>query len=574
MPLTFSPYCVAIIAFALTCSPTSAESFLKERKSSLRSKSDASDFNQNLRTATGEALGCGGHVGEKQMGKIRESLMTMWNAIHKDWNGRIDKRSLRYLVYRHFHQKWSLMIKGFEPSRPTNLTGWGNNDDILSTKVPAFVESVLESRHAQENGFDLQDAVYMVATIEELIFDSESIVLERVYESQRKPMSRSLSQAGMQQLLESYVVHWMLADDEEGIQLVMQKKAFMKDIIPHWDQILAYLDGRVKEVLYRRESRPRENSREGHNALAPQFSFDDAHALVGGITKSFASFWESECAVMKNALVKMDVHGTGRVPLSKFYSTALDTEWRFGESEAYLRDLGALDETSSWYGKQVIIPNYMQAVSNCVVGSKHYLVCCQNDCEDIFGEIENTLRRPTAAADEILTVVGNITSQLSVDHDDPPHLDASLRSQLDQIAAGNDGQVPLHGRLFAQWLHYVFPRQCPFPHKSGTASALTPAEFGDGFIASKNEMKTHAASVNETELVAAMGKEDLQWMSQWSPEEELITDLPRATGGSKQVLMIVLIILLAVMGVAGAMKSGKGGSEKNMLPSYSQSHFV
>jgi len=466
------------------------------------------------------------------------------------------------------------MIKGFEPSRPTNLTGWGNNDDILSAKVPAFVEGVLESRHAQENGFDLQDAVYMVATIEELIFDSESAVLERVYESQRKPMTRSLSQAGMQQILESYVVHWMLADDEEGIQLVMQKKAFMKDIIPHWDQILAYLDGRVKEVLHQRETRPRDSSRQGHNALAPYFSFDDAHAIVGGITKSFASFWESECAVMKSALVKMDVHETGRVPLSKFYGTALDTEWRFGESEAYLRDLGALDETSSWYGKQVIIPNYMQAVSNCVVGSKHYLVCCQNDCEDIFGEIENTLRRPTAGADEILRVVGNITSQLSVDHDDPPHLDASLRSQLDQIAAGNDGQVPLHGRLFAQWLHYVFPRQCPFPHKSGTASALTPAEFGDGFIASKNEMKTHAASVNETELVAAMGKDDLQWMSQWSPEEELITDLPRATGGSKQVLMIVAIILLAVMGVAGAMKSGKGGSEKNVLPSYSQSHFV
>jgi len=466
------------------------------------------------------------------------------------------------------------MIKGFEPSRPTNLTGWGSSDDILSATVPAFVEGVLESRHARENGFDLQDAVYMVATIEELIFDAESVLLEKVYASQRKPMTRSVSQAGMQQILESYLVHWMLADDEEGIRLVLQKKAFMKDIIPHWDQILAYLDGRVKEVIHQREQRPRDSSKQGHNALAPYFSYDDAHAIVGGITKSFASFWESECAVMKAALVNMDVHNTGRVPLSKFYSTALDTEWRFGESEAYLRDLGALDETSSWYGKQVIIPNYMQAVSNCVVGSKHYLVCCQNDCEDIFGEIESTLRRPMAEAAQILAVAGNITSQLSVDHDDPPHLDASLRSQLDQIAAGNGGQVPLHGRLFAQWLHYVFPRQCPFPHKSGTASALTPAEFGDGFIASKNEMKTHAASVNETELVSAMGKEDLQWMSQWSPEEELIADLPRANDGSKNMLIAVVVVLFALMGVAGVIKSGKGSSEKDMLPSYSKSHFV
>merc|ERR1719383_729333 len=414
----------------------------------------------------------------------------------------------------------------------------------------------------------------MVATIEELIFDSESVLLERVYESQRKPMTRSVSQTGMQQILESYLVHWMLADDEEGIKLVLQKKAFMKDIIPHWDQILAYLDGRAKQVIHQREQRPRDSSKEGHNALAPYFSFADAHGIVGGITKSFASFWESECSVMKAALVKMDIHNTGRVPLSKFYSTALDTEWRFGESEAYLRDLGALDETSSWYGRQVIIPNYMQAVSNCVIGSKHYLVCCQNDCEDIFGEIETTLSRPTAMADEILSVVGNITAQLSVDDDDPPHLDPSLRSQLDQIAASNEGQVPLHGRLFSQWLHYVFPRQCPFPHKSGTASSLTPSEFGGGFIASKNEMKSHAAAVNETELVAAMGKEDLQWMSQWSPEEELIADLPRATGASKSALMVVAVIIVSLIAMAGAIKSGKMGSEKDMLPSYSKSVFV
>jgi len=465
------------------------------------------------------------------------------------------------------------MIKGFEPSRPTNLTGWGS-DDILSATVPAYVEGVLESRHAQENGFDFQDVVYMVATIEELIFDSESVLLERVYANQRKPTSRSLSSTGMQQILQSYLVHWMLADDEEGIELVMQKKAFMKDIVPHWDQILAYLDGQIKNVMYQREQRARESSKQGHHALAPYFSFADVHAVVGGITKSFGSFWESECSVMKSALAKMDVHNTGRVPLSKFYSSALDSEWRFGESEAYLRDLGALDETSSWYGKQVIIPNYMQAVSNCVVGSKHYLVCCQNECEDIFGEIETKLRRPSATPDQILSVVGNITSQLSVEHDDPPHLDASLRSQLSQIAVSNDGLVPLHGRLFAQWLHYVFPHQCPFPHKSGTASALTPTEFGDGFIASKNEMKTHAASVNETELVAAMGKEELQWMSQWSPEEELIASLPRESQSSLRVWAVSVVILLSLMGMASALKSGKDNSKKDALPSFSRSHFV
>ena len=33
------------------------------------------------------------------------------------------------------------------------------------------------------------------------------------------------------------------------------------------------------------------------------------------------------------------------------------------------------------------------------------------------------------------------------------------------------GKVPIHGRLFAQWLHYVFPRDCAFPYKSGQTQA-------------------------------------------------------------------------------------------------------
>merc|ERR1719291_635717 len=112
---------------------------------------------------------------------------------------------------------------------------------------------------------------------------------------------------------------------------------------------------------------------------------------------------------MKAQLIAMDTHHTGRVLLSKFYGTSLDTEWRFGESEPYLRDLGALDE-SSWRGKQVIIPNYIQAASNCIVSSRHYRVCCANDCEDLLGEIEAKIGAPTAEPETILGIVGNLTS--------------------------------------------------------------------------------------------------------------------------------------------------------------------
>merc|ERR1712054_394026 len=92
---------------------------------------------------------------------------------------------------------------------------------------------------------------------------------------------------------------------------------------------------------------------------------------------------------------------------------------------------------------------------------------------------------------------------------------APLRSKLEDVAALHHGKVPIHGRLFAQWLHYVFPRECPFPHKVGTHSAQSPLEFGDNYIASESEVHSHASNKNSAEWQADTFDEE-RWMSQWS----------------------------------------------------------
>merc|ERR1719272_2763979 len=122
----------------------------------------------------------------------------------------------------------------------------------------------------------------------------------------------------------------------------------------------------------------------------------------------------------------MDKYSTGRVPLAKFYNTAINSDWRFGESESFLRELVALDESSSWLGPQVIIPNYLQATSNCIVSTPHYLVCCVAECETLLGEIEAAIDAPVALPSTILGVVRNMTSQTDLDHEEPAHLDAKM----------------------------------------------------------------------------------------------------------------------------------------------------
>merc|ERR1719362_238558 len=92
----------------------------------------------------------------------------------------------------------------------------------------------------------------------------------------------------------------------------------------------------------------------------------------------------------------------------------------------------------------------------------------------------------------------------------PRNLSAAQLGRLDEIAAVHGGRVPLHGRLFAQWMHHAYPRECRFPHESGTTSPLNQGDFTNKFGTS--------AEVSDEEIEAVMqtagefgAKVDLPW---------------------------------------------------------------
>merc|ERR1719160_306124 len=77
------------------------------------------------------------------------------------------------------------------------------------------------------------------------------------------------------------------------------------------------------------------------------------------------------------------------------------------------------------------------------------------------------------------------------------NISAQLRGKLNEVAQVHDGNVPLHGRLVAQWLHFTFPNECPYPHEAGTISPKTPAEW-------RTEHGDEADSVSEDEVKQIM----------------------------------------------------------------------
>merc|ERR1740129_1101767 len=206
-----------------------------------------------------------------------------------------------------------------------------------------------------------------------------------------------------------------------------------------------------------------------------EFTFGRVIDEVQGLNDRLGSFQDIECRSLKAGLADMEYKNTGRVLLSDFYDAGLKGEFLFIEHVDYLRKLGALDETDPQH-PSVIIVNYLASPANCLASTNFHSVCCFDECEGLMGHLERSVAAPTATPGRIAELVAGLRSD-SVDA--PRILPAALVSRLGEIADHHDGLVPLHGRLFAQWMHHAYPLECPYPHAAGTTQPLTPDEWMD-----------------------------------------------------------------------------------------------
>merc|ERR1719453_81510 len=519
---------------------------------------------EDLMSAVASVLGQGHDIHHGHLERVHQKVLPMWRSLPTNQFSRVDRRSLRYVVHRYFMQVYTLSIVGLEPSQ---VNAPHEEALLLSQVVPSYVKSELEGKAAQ-TGFSIDDAVVMIATLERLVEDTSHELLERAYAAVHLRAEQLVGWSSARRVLEAYMLRWMLGEDTEGIEELESNQTLLEESLEDWQDISTFVAGQLKALTFSR-SRTQGGAESGAawSEFRPRFSFEDIEEVIGSVTMTFGNFWTTECQRVKRLLIDMDHHATGRVKLSDFYGAAMNGEWRFSESKDYLRQLGALGESSTWQGPRVIITNYMQAASNCIVSAPHYRVCCANECEHIFSEIEEVIGAPLANADAILQVLANHSSPLD---DNIVKLSPGMKDQLHDIAqASPGGRVPLHGRLFAQWLHYAFPRECPFPHKTGETVALSPLEFGDMYAASEEEMVA-AATPNSDEPKV---EPEADWMSQWSHEEELLSETTHLhapwelrTSGFVKVLLFILTAVFAAFQV-------KNGSKRDLLPtSMSKTH--
>jgi len=397
--------------------------------------------------------------------QLEDELRPMYAALPKDSNGTLEPAVVRYALHRHFVQKHGWHIKGLE------LVGHASNVSspagILKDHVPEYVQGLLE-QHMSGRGWHLNDLAIWSAVQEELIQREFRQDLEFVYEMHDFPISNILDQSELDQVIETYLAQYLVDESFTNMRPAALIKE-VQDTYDPWDDLVMWAKDLRQSFDFMEASHGNPFNGKGG------YSFQRVTAMIQEIMGRYTSFQNLECSTMTDVILGLEHANTGRVPLAKFYEAALQDKWKFWEPKEYLQHAGALDDSDS-KRLSVIIPNYVYGMTNCLASSSFFSVCCTNKCDSLVGHLERVLEAPSAAPERIAALVAELPSDTV---DAPRELSTALRTRLQEIAAHHDGSVPLHGRLFSQWMHHAYPRECPFPHVDGEQNPLTQEAWAE-----------------------------------------------------------------------------------------------
>jgi len=504
------------LAFAALEAPVDAGAFLGSQAHLGAAKRLLTQgaIEQTLFAELGEASGA-------RMHELEEELRPLFTAMPKNEHGNLEPSVTRYALHRYFAQKYGWYVVGLEPGGGSFAAA--SPGSIMKDRVPAFIESLFQQRLHGE-GLGLGEVAIFAATMLDLIHRESIDDLLSVYEHFRLAPSEDLSNHTLDSVMNAYVTLYFHSFDTSSNQTMDLRKMEreLRDEFIIWPDV----------TMWARDLRSTVRSQQvQRNAFASPGSFDRVAEYARELGHHFGGFQDLECKSLKRQLMDLEYRGTGRVRLSEFYGGSHDSSWTFTESVDYLRALGALDEADP-SRMSVIIPNFVVSQTNCVTPSNLYSACCLNECESLLSSLERVLGAPMAEPARISALVAALPSDTI---EAPRVLPAAQLQRLEEIARVNGGGVPLHGRLFAQWMHHAYPRECPYPHVTGATSPVSPDEWvrlAGTTEASNADMRRHAKGrADEEELALAMSPEAKAEALPWIPVEELvISEAQRAAG--------------------------------------------
>jgi len=456
---------------------------------------------------------------EHQLHKLEEELNVTFKALAKNDQGAIDAPSARYALHRFFVQRYGWQIKGLETEGGT----WDSESPVqaMGDRVPEEMRELFEERLGH-SGLTLHELAVVAATMDRMLHIDVSRKLHGIYLDEKIPQDSLVNSEYAIEIMYFYIAKFFML-----LPPGAPAKSFGIVRLPrsHHDLLVQSMDKIVPDSPFTR-----------------QYSLDLIAKVLAVFGEQIGHLENRQCQAMKAALVKLEHRpGSGRVRLGDFFQKK-DANFEFGESAEFLRAAGALDESNPEDPK-VMIPNYLTSSSNCLSPSDYFEICCFDDCEELMDQIEAKLEAPVALPEEIVSVVSPLSSR---------PLPAQLVDLLQQAARHHGGLVPIHGRLFAQWMHQAYPRQCNHPRStqdkqqasySGTPEAAMMASAKEKALYAK---VARAMEVSDNQDTPA---EEYVPLSLWTMDEQLVST--KAHQPYARLVFMREILAHAFLGVGG-----------------------
>eukprot|EP00403_Amphidinium_massartii_P015424 CAMPEP_0178411492 /NCGR_PEP_ID=MMETSP0689_2-20121128/21521_1 /TAXON_ID=160604 /ORGANISM="Amphidinium massartii, Strain CS-259" /LENGTH=554 /DNA_ID=CAMNT_0020032697 /DNA_START=58 /DNA_END=1722 /DNA_ORIENTATION=- len=410
----------------------------------------------------------GGAAVNKLMSKIEEIMFHTFQAMPKTEGGRVSERVVRYMAHNYFAREHGWLLKGLEPVKTAGAdNGEIHEVSVLQEKAPALVQALFEAR-GRDHGFSFDDVVAMIATLEQLILEESNELLRAAYLFNSFSATEPSSEEEVHQILRSFLL--LFRNNEVYNTSLVEEHLSQKALYdrrggPLWRATVQYEKETVESYALNHEL--------NHASNAP-YTFEMLSEMVLEMTQQYGRWQHQDCMDMKQHMMKLHSLGaSGRIPLRVFEKQPRTGKYSFVETAEELREHGALDE-SKRHEPQVLIANYLGHPSNCITDGSFFSVCCLSECEMLMNSIEGKVKAASASPQRLLNIVGNLSS--TTVHA-PRELSRALKSKMQGISDTNGGSVPLHGRLFAQWMHYAYPAECPYPRSHADATVLTASQW-------------------------------------------------------------------------------------------------
>lgn len=518
---TNSLFTVALVLSGLICG-VAGHAFLEKHEDKAAARYvDRVDIEMRFLQEVRAFVGTG--PADRQLPAIRQALEPIWLALPKNEHGRLQNSQVRYMLHRYFVQRHGWKVDGLDQRSNSRIS---HRASVLRQQVPTFLMDVFDEAFGG-SGLMLDEIAIFAATLEHMIHNEATERLKDVYRAMMISPKEALSEKEAEHVMKAYAMSLLQGQDtlnsSDTIFTYLEK---LPRVYTGWQDTVTWLNdvrGTV-DYLDGGAQNPFVAENEG------LYSFQQMEKLTHEVSQRFGRFQDSECRQQKNRLLESEEGNSGRIRLSEFYKKGIKT-LQFVEKQEYLRQLGALDESKSGEPR-VIVPNYILSAGNCLADMGFYSVCCINECEAVMSQIERAMGAPQATPQRLAALLTNIsTSTVEADRG----LSPAMHQRLQHMAARNSGVVPLHGRLFAQLLHYAFPRECPYPHKqhrvlSTTTSTSTKEnwieiDFQDSVeshldLDAMQEYISAHDNASATESTGVVDNDEKATM--WSDEEEIL----------------------------------------------------